>query len=64
MIEIHIPREEGKGVYVRSEDLRDTDIFRLYELSGSVFCVEKVKVLIEERQFTNVSFLEMGKVLE
>lgn len=64
LIEIHIPREEGKGVYVKQADLRNADIFGLHELPGSVFCVERVKAFIEQEQFTNVSFLEMGKVLK
>ncbi len=64
LVEIHTPRVEGKGVYVCREDLQGADIFRLYEISGWILCTERVKVIIEGERFTNVSFLEVGEVME
>lgn len=64
LVEIYTPRVEGKGIYVRQEDLQGTDIFRLYELPGRIFCTERVKTLIERNQFTNALLLEVGEVIK
>jgi hypothetical protein len=63
LVEIHTPRAQGKGIYVWRRDLQSVDIFRLVELPGLILCTERVKVLIEEKRFTNVSFLEVGETL-
>lgn len=63
LVEIHTPREEGQGIYVDQEDLARADIFRLYELPGWILCTERVKILIEDRGFANVLFLEVGDIL-
>ncbi len=53
------PRIEGEGIIVP----RMRGIFRIREFPTWVFCTDDVKRLIEEHEFTNVSFLEMGEVL-
>jgi hypothetical protein len=59
----HYPRISGKGLFVRSADLMGADIFGVHEFSGWLFCTDRVKTFIEENQFTNVAFLEMGEVI-
>jgi hypothetical protein len=54
------PRVGGQGLFVRTR----TGIFRVPEFPAWVFCTDDVKELIEEHRFTNVSFLEMGDVLD
>jgi hypothetical protein len=51
------PRVEGQGLFVRT----NTGIFRLAEFPGWILCTDDVKQLIESRDFTNVSFLQMGE---
>jgi len=53
------PRVEGEGVIVPQAQ----GIFRVREFPAWVFCTDDVKRLIEEHEFTNVRFLEMGDVL-
>ena len=50
------PRVEGQGLFVRTA----RGIFRVAEFPGWIFCSDDVKTLIENRCFTNVSFLQMG----
>ena len=54
------PRLEGQGLVVPATQ----GIFRVKEFPAWIFCTDDVKRLVEERGFTNVSFLEMGDVLE
>jgi hypothetical protein len=54
------PRLHGQGLYVRA----GTAVFRIPEFPAWVFCTDDVKKLIERHRFTNVSFLEMGDVLD
>jgi hypothetical protein len=54
------PRIDGEGLFVRA----DAGIFRIAEFRGWIFCSDEVKQLIEKHAFTNVSFLEMGDLLE
>ena len=54
------PRLEGQGLVVPAIQ----GIFRVKEFPAWIFCTDDVKRLVEERGFTNVSFLEMGDVLE
>jgi hypothetical protein len=59
----HIPRTPGEGLFVRAEDLKGRDIFRVKEFDGWDMCTDRVKDFIEEQSFTNISFLEMGEVI-
>lgn len=63
LVEIHKPREKGKGIYIHQSDLQGAELFRIYEQPGRICCTERVKSLIEERKFSNVEFLEVGEVL-
>jgi hypothetical protein len=53
------PRIEGQGVFART----GTGIFRIAEFPAWIFCTDEVKQIIESREFTNVSFLQMGDAL-
>jgi hypothetical protein len=59
----HTARVPGQGLYVRSGDLADADIFGVREFSGWIFCTDRVKKFVEEQQFTNVTFWEHGEVV-
>ena len=61
---IHIPRKEGCGLFVMRSCLKGRDIFRVDEDFARVLCTDKAKVVIENHNFTNVRFLEMGDVIE
>lgn len=63
LVDIHTPRGQGQGIYLHQKDLQGADIFRLHELPKWILCTERVKVLIEEKRLTNVSFLEVGETL-
>lgn len=60
---IHIPRVEGKGIYIPDNDLQGADVFRVFEVPAWVFCSEKVKSTIEAKEFNNISFLEVGDII-
>ena len=60
LVELHEPREEGKGIYIHQEDLQGAEIFRVHEQPGRICCTEGVKSLLEEQGFSNVEFLEVG----
>jgi len=63
LVEVHTPRAEGEGIYVHRKDLQDCDIFGVCEFPIWALCTEGMKAFIQERQFTNVSFLEVGNIL-
>lgn len=58
LVKVRHPLVKGQGLFVRPE----TGIFRIAEVPGWIFCTDEVKRLIENHDFTNVSFLEMGQV--
>ncbi len=60
LVLVHTPRQEGKGLYVAANGLEGADIFRVFELPAWIICTSEVRMAIEDRRFTNVSFLEVG----
>jgi hypothetical protein len=56
----HIPRSQGKGLFVAEHALAGTAIFRTLEFPGWVLCTDRVKELVTQKGFTNVAFLEVG----
>jgi hypothetical protein len=60
LVKLDHPRIPGKGLFVRDA----VGVFRVEEFPAWVFCTDDVKELIEKSQLTNVSFLEMGDVLD
>lgn len=59
---ILVPRQAGKGLYIRKRELSGADIFRVIEFPSPVFCTDRVKHFIQDHEFTNITFLEMGEV--
>jgi hypothetical protein len=57
------PRVAGKGLFVNEVDLNGADIFRVHELAGCILCTDRVKRFIEDRELTNVTFLDYGDVI-
>jgi hypothetical protein len=49
-------------VIIAKGDL-DGDIFCIHEAPAWILCTDSVKLFIQEKQFTNVGFLEVGDVL-
>jgi hypothetical protein len=54
------PRVQGQGLFVPYIQ----GIFRVEEFPAWVFCTDNVKRLIEDREFSNVSFLQMGEIVD
>ena len=60
---IHTPRQPGKGIFVREADLGGADFFEVVEFPSRVLCTDRAKCFIEEQEFTNVTFLEVGDLI-
>jgi len=59
-----IPREPGKGLYVRREALEGCQIFKVSDFSGGApRCTDEFKNLVESKGYTNVAFREIGEVI-
>lgn len=56
-------RVPGKGVYVRRPKCGTRLLFRLKECPAWIFCSDEVRRMLCRREFTNVSFLEMGDIV-
>lgn len=59
LVSVLHPRVAGQGLFVP----RTQGVFRVDEFPAWMFCTDDVRALIEKHNFTNVSFLEMGEVL-
>jgi hypothetical protein len=59
-VRAHIPRSQGKGLFVAAHVLAETAIFRTLEFPTWVLCTDRVKELVTQNGFTNVTFLEIG----
>lgn len=55
-----VPRIEARGLFVKSA----AGIFRVREAPAWILCSDDVKRTIEDHGFTNVSFWEMGDILD
>ncbi len=60
LVKLMHPRVQGHGIFV--PEIRG--VFRVEEVPAWIFCTDVVKRLIEEHGLTNVSFLEMGDLLD
>jgi hypothetical protein len=59
-----VPREPGRGIYVREADLGGFGIFGIREFRGaSMMCTDRVREYILAQSYTNVEFLEMGETI-
>ena len=57
------PQHQGRLV-VDLATWNGEDIFHIYEFPGGIFCTERVKELVIQSGFTNVSFVEDGIFLD
>lgn len=60
LVSVLHPRVAGTGLFVP----KARGVFRVEEFPAWIFCTDDVKILVERCNFTNVSFLEMGEVLD
>jgi hypothetical protein len=58
-----IPRKPGKGLFFAQKDLQGADFFRP-RYTGFILCTDLAKKLMEERQYNNIEFLEVGEILK
>jgi hypothetical protein len=63
LVEVHVPRVPGQGIYVHEGDLGGADFFEVVEFPDRVLCTDRAKRFIEEQRFTNVAFLEVGDMI-
>jgi hypothetical protein len=60
----HRPRVPGEGIFVRNSHMAGEDIFYVAALRGDVICTDRVRDFVLEQSYTNVTFLEVGDVVE
>jgi hypothetical protein len=58
-----IPRKKNKGFYFDKNEVQGFDFFKPKHTGGYLFCSENVKRFCEEREYTNVVFLEIGETI-
>jgi hypothetical protein len=59
-----IPREPGKGLYVKKHELGGCQLFKVLDFAGiALYCTDKFKELVQSNGYTNVAFREIGEVL-
>jgi len=56
----HNQPPEGHPLVLDVDNWNGCDVFRVPEYSRFVYCMDNLKNFIEEKEFTNVSFLEVG----
>jgi len=56
------PPFDKRHLVVDPTSWKGADVFHIYEYPRWLFCTERVKTVIEQSEFTNVSFLEDGKI--
>lgn len=54
-------RLPNAGIYVEEAGLGGASVFRVEEFPGWIFCTDRVREVIDNEGFSNVSFLEMGE---
>lgn len=59
----HIPREPGKGLYVKKKELAGCQLFKVHEFPGVVNCTDEFKDLVESKGYSNIVFSERGEVI-
>jgi hypothetical protein len=58
---IHIPREPGRGIYVRESQLAEGGLFRVQEFPAWMLCTDSAKERMEEASLSNIAFVEVGE---
>ncbi|HEU4508094.1 MAG TPA: hypothetical protein VFR78_07655 [Pyrinomonadaceae bacterium] len=62
LVTTRVPRTNGQGLFVNNAHLNGKDVFRVAEFPAWIMCIDPVKEFIQNRQFTNITFFEMGEV--
>ena len=55
-----LPRESGKGFFFDKKAISDYDFFTPIDIPNTrIYCTEKVKLYIQDKEYTNVYFIEV-----
>ena len=58
-----VPREKGMGLFFSSKDVGNYNFFKPIDASSLLLCTEAAKKYIENKQYTNIIFLEVGDMV-
>lgn len=59
-----LPRESGKGFFFDKKAISDYDSFTPIDIPNTrIYCTEKVKLYIQDKEYTNVYFIEVGDII-
>jgi hypothetical protein len=59
-----IPREFGKGLYVKRSELGGCQLFKVADFAGiAIYCTDEFKRLVESKGYTNLAFIEIGEII-
>jgi hypothetical protein len=58
-----IPREKGKGLFFNQKDIGDYAFFKPMS-TFFLLCTEAVKEYVENKQYSNILFLEVGEIID
>lgn len=59
-----LPRESGKGFFFDKKAISDYDFFTPIGIPNTrIYCTEKVKLYIQDKEYTNVYFIEVGDII-
>ena len=59
-----LPRESGKGFFFDKKAISDYDFFTPIDIPNTrIYCTEKVKLYIQDKEYTNVYFIEVGDII-
>lgn len=58
------PRQPGVGYLISSKEMGGLDFVRLYQAGGLILLTAPVKRFIEEREYSNIDFWEVGEVFD
>lgn len=59
-----VPREKGMGLFFSSKDIGDYNFFKPIDASSFLLCTETTKIYIENQQYSNILFLEVGDIID
>ena len=59
-----LPRESGKGFFFDKKAISDYDFFTPIDIPNTrIYCTEKVKLYIQDKEYTNVYFIEVRDII-
>ena len=57
-----VPREPGKGLFVKRENVASSPIFKITQFSGSFYCLSEFKDFVVSKKLNNIKFREVGEL--